>query len=144
MRRLLSEQQMEERNRSFLTSSEPRDFQACCYHAKMKYIDKLQPGLDEADYFLVGQAVNTNLTYGKREKAFQEPYAVFRVASQTTLPWLNEVCSTQGNSNRPEEHQPSCRGDPRPDRDRRDFGATVVAGEQPPVHPPIGSLLGAR
>lgn len=64
-----------ERNRPFITASKLKEFAACPYHAWMKYVEEVpSPVEDDADYFVVGQAVDDLLTLG--EEAYQEKYEV--------------------------------------------------------------------
>lgn len=64
-----------ERNRPFLTASKLKEFAACPYHAWLKYVDEVpSPVEDDADYFIVGQAVDDLLTLG--EEAFGAKYEV--------------------------------------------------------------------
>lgn len=68
-----------ERNRPFVTSSKLKEFEQCPYHAKLRYVDGLQMGFEEADHFVIGQAVDDWLTHGS--DAYQGRYAA--VAKRT-------------------------------------------------------------
>lgn len=63
-----------QRNRPFVTSSKLKEFRECAFHAKMRYIDEIDPGQDQEDYFVIGSAVDRRLTDG--EEAYQQQYVV--------------------------------------------------------------------
>lgn len=63
-----------QRNKLFLTSSKLKAFKECPYHAKMQYVDGIDHGKQEEDYFVIGNAVDDYLTHG--DSYFHDRYEV--------------------------------------------------------------------